>query len=546
MKRILIGIVSLGLLVGLFSFTHYEDDQFLVSTNLNIFATLFRELNTHYVDEIPTEEIVNTGIKAMLSSLDPYTAYIPESELENYRTSTTGEYGGIGAVVGMRNGVNTVLMPYIGFPAYKAGLIIGDQILKINGKALSDEPSVHISEKLKGQPGTSITLTVKRLGQETPFEVDIMRDKIVISNVAYYDIHSDDVGYIRLTDFTTHAGKEVKDALLDLKSQGATKLILDLRDNPGGLLDEAINVANVFIPKGKEIVSTRGKVKSWVKNYDAPESSTDEEIPMIVLTNGGTASAAEIVSGVIQDYDRGVLVGTRTFGKGLVQATRPLPYNSQLKITTAKYYIPSGRCIQAIDYSEKNEDGSVRAIPDSLKVAFKTSKGRTVYDGGGIMPDIESEPHEYSNLLFNIVNNNLIFEYVNEYYVQHSEISDAKQFSISDEEYKEFVSWIKQKDVSFSSEMDRAIEALEKMAKEEKYYVGVEEEINDLKSKVEAIKANYLIEFQFEVKLMLEQEIVSRYYFHKGMIESGIYKDKTIAKAVDVLNDSYRYNRILN
>ncbi len=545
MKRILIGIVSLSLLVGLFSFTHRQDDQFMVSTNLNIFATLFRELNTHYVDEIPTEKIISTGINAMLSSLDPYTAYIPESDLENYRASTTGEYGGIGAIVGKRDGVSTVLMPYIGFPAHKAGLQIGDQILKINGKELAKENTTSISEMLKGQPGTSLTLHVKRLGQDETFDVQITREKIVISNISYYGMRSEGVGYIRLSDFTTNAGKEVRDALTELKGQGATKLILDLRDNPGGLLDEAINVANVFIPQGKEIVSTKGKVKSWVKDYKAPGPSLDEEIPVVVLTNGGTASAAEIVSGVIQDYDRGVLIGTRTFGKGLVQATRPLPYNSQLKITTAKYYIPSGRCIQAIDYSVKNEDGSVQAIPDSLKVAFKTSNGRTVYDGGGIMPDIESKPVTYSNLLYNILNNNLIFEYANEFVVANETIASPKDFGLTDQEYNEFVAWLGQKEVSFSSEMDDAIKSLELMAKDEKYYEGIEAPIEDLKSKVEEIKANYLVEFKDEVKLLLEQEIVSRYYFHTGMVEAGIYKDKTIARAVDVLNDPYRYNRLL-
>lgn len=545
MKRIVIGLLSLSVLVGLFSFTYYDDNQFEITRNLNIFTTLYRELNTHYVDELPTEEIINSGINAMLASLDPYTNYIPESELENYRTSTTGEYGGIGAVVGRRNGVNTVLMPYIGFPAHTAGLLIGDQILKVNGVELSADTKAHISEKLKGQPGTSVTLTIDRPGKDELFDVKIKREKIVISNLAYFGMLDNEVGYMRLSDFTTNAGDEVKNALKELEKEGATKIILDLRDNPGGLLDEAIKVANVFIPKGKEIVNTRGKVKSWDKTYNAPFESIDEEIPIAVLTSGGTASAAEIVSGVIQDYDRGILLGTRTFGKGLVQATRPLPYNSQLKVTTAKYYIPSGRCIQAIDYSVKNEDGSVRHIPDSLKVAFETSNGRTVYDGGGIMPDVEVKPRKYSNLLYNILDNNFLFEYAGIYYLAHDEIVPARDFSVSEEEYQKFVSWLEDKDLSFSSQMDKAIKSMEKMAKEEKYYVGIEQSVQNLKDKVEQIKKNYLVEFKDEVKMALEQEIVSRYYFHDGIVEAGIQKDNTIARAAELLKNEGEYNKLL-
>lgn len=544
MKKLIGGSV-LVLVLGLFSFTYYSDDQFEITRNLNIFATLVRELNTHYVDELPTEEIINTGINAMLSSLDPYTNFIPESDLESYKTSTTGEYGGIGAVVGKRDGSHTVLMPYIGFPAHKAGLLIGDKIIKIDGKSLDKENSQSISEKLKGQPGTKLTLTIDRPGNSTPINVDIIREKIVISNIAYSGMYDDEIGYIRLSDFTTNAGKEVTDALKELKRKGASKIILDLRDNPGGLLDEAIKVANVFIPQGKEIVSTRGKVSSWDKTYNAPYQVIDAEIPLAVLTNNSTASAAEIVSGVVQDYDRGILLGTRTFGKGLVQATRPLPYNSQLKVTTAKYYIPSGRCIQAIDYSIKNEDGSVSQIPDSLKMAFRTANGRVVFDGGGINPDIEVEPMDYSNLLYNIVNNNFMFEYAGLYYLDHPSIAAPKHFSLTDEEYNEFVTWLQGKNMSFSSQMDDAIVSLEKMAKNERYYDGIEASMQKLKGKVDQIKENYLIEFKSEVKQMLEQEIVSRYYFHTGTIESAVMQDPTVAKAAEVLGNQSQYNNIL-
>ena len=352
-KRIVYGCVAFAVVLSAFAFTMSDDNYFAISKNLNIFATLYRELNTHYVDELKTSDLVEEGIDAMLKSLDPYTDYIPESELESYRTSTTGEYGGIGAVVGKKDGINTVIMPYIGFPAEKAGLQIGDQITRIDGETLDTKSRESISNLLKGQPGTDILLTIKRYGVDDEFDVALQRAKITISNVAYFGMFDEKIGFIRLSDFTTNAGKEVANALNELKGKGAEGIILDLRGNPGGLLDEAIKVANVFVEKGKEVVQTKGKVASWNKNYQTPAAATDAEIPLVVLTSSGTASAAEIVSGVVQDYDRGILVGKRTFGKGLVQATRPLPYNSQLKVTTAKYYIPSGRCIQAIDYSQK-------------------------------------------------------------------------------------------------------------------------------------------------------------------------------------------------
>ncbi|PIB34075.1 peptidase S41 [Reichenbachiella sp. 5M10] len=546
MKRVIIGIVGSALLVGMFSFTFSDDDYFEISRNLNIFATLYRELNTHYVDQLPDEEIITTGIDAMLSSLDPYTDYIPESELESYRTITTGEYGGIGAVVGKRDGVNTVLMPYVGFPAHDAGLQIGDQITHIDGKSLKGLDSDEISNMLKGQPGTQLDLIVHRYGVVDPMLVTLTREKITINNVAYYGMLNKDTGYILLSDFTTHASEEVQDALLELKGKGAKKMVLDLRDNPGGLLDEAVKVANVFIPKGKEVVNTKGKKTSWNKSYTAPAPSTDEEIPLVVLTSSGTASAAEIVSGVMQDYDRGVLVGKRTFGKGLVQATRPLPYNAQLKITTAKYYIPSGRCIQAIDYSHRNPDGSVGKIPDSLKVAFKTRNGRTVYDGGGINPDVLVEERKYSHLLYNIINNNFMFDYANIYRSKHPEISQPRAFELTDAEYADFVTWIESKDLSFSSQIDEAIEGLIEMSKEEKFYEGLHPSIEGLKEKVSMLKRNYLRDYKAEVKFMLEEEIVSRYYYQEGMIEAALDHDPVVLKAEEVLNSPSRYNKILS
>lgn len=547
MKRIIVSVVGVILLAGLFSFTWLGgDNSFEISRNINIFATLYRELNTHYVEELKSEKVIGDGIEAMLKSLDPYAAYISESEIEDYRTATTGEYGGIGAVVGKRNDINTVIMPYIGFPAHQAGLLIGDQILQIDGQDLEGKSSTEISEMLKGQPGSEMSMTVKRYGKEKSFEVKLKRSKITISNVMYYGMYDTTTGFIKLSDFTTDAGSEVKNALDSLKSAGAEKIILDLRDNPGGLLDEAVKVANVFIEQGKEVVSTKGKMASWNKTYTTPFATADSEIPLAILTSRATASAAEIVSGVVQDYDRGILVGTRTFGKGLVQATRPLPYNAQLKITTAKYYIPSGRCIQAIDYSRRNEDGLADMFPDSLKVAFKTEKGRTVFDGRGIEPDIPVEPRKYSNLLYNMVSQNLIFDYATEYSFKHNEIASPRSFQLSDAEYEAFADWVNQKDYNLSSQMDDAIVALEEMAKKEKYYEGMAPTINLLKAKIDNLKKDYLVTFKEDIKYMLEEEIVSRYYFHTGMMESSLDHDPVVASAAKALADSKAYSDILN
>lgn len=546
MKKTLIGIFITGSIVGLFSFSMSDDKYFEISRNLDIFATLFRELNTHYVDGIDVEPLVNESISAMLQSLDPYTTYIPASQLEDYRTSTTGEYGGIGAIVGKKKGVNTVIMPYKDFPAYNAGLKIGDLIFKIDGIDLSTKNSNETSELLKGDPSTPIVLTVKRFNRPDTFEVTLNRAKITIDNVPYSGMVSSNIGYIRLSDFTTDAGKEVKEALESLKKSGAESVILDLRGNPGGLLTEAINVANVFVPKGSEIVNTKGKSSSWNQDYKASNEATDESIPLVVLTNNGTASASEIVSGVVQDYDRGVLIGKRTFGKGLVQATRPLPYDAQLKVTTAKYYIPSGRSIQAIDYAKKNPDGSVAKIPDSLMVAFKTKGGRTVFDGGGITPDIEVEVEYYSHLLLSLVNQSVLFDYATEYYYGHDEIDAPCDFDLTDDEYTEFLKWVQGKEFDMKGELDQVIKNLEKTAKTEKYYDGIKDQLETLKRKVDQVKNSYLVKYKKEVKTLLEEEIISRYYLYPGVLEASVDYDPTVSKAIEILQNKSAYNKILS
>ena len=532
--------------VMLLAFTIPTNDRsFEIIKNLDIFITAFKEVNSYYVDEINPNKLMRTGLDAMLSSLDPYTDYIPEDDIEDYRTITTGEYGGIGALVDKKDGVSTIVLPYEGYPASRAGLKAGDQILSINGIDIGEKSSDEISRLLKGQSKSEIVLQIKRFGLEEPFEVSLEREKITIDNVPYFGMVTEDIGYLKLTDFTTGAGQEVKNAVLDLKSDGAEKIILDLRGNPGGLLNEAINVSNVFVDKGKEVVTTKGKLSKDLRVYNTLNDATDTEIPLVVLTSRGSASASEIVSGVMQDYDRGVLIGQRTYGKGLVQQTRPLAYNSQLKVTTSKYYIPSGRCIQAIDYSHRNPDGSVGKIADSLKAEFKTSKGRPVYDGGGVSPDVVVDTYQYAPITYSLMRRDLIFNYATEYAFKHESIAPAKEFRISDEEYVEFANWLKGKDYDYTTQVEKDIDRLIATSKDEKYYEDIAEQIESLKKATLHNKEQDLQTFKREIKTLLEQEICSRYYLQDGIIESTFNRDADVKAAVDVLNDTTRYNAIL-
>lgn len=541
--RVLLVVI---LLVTVVANTGPGDRYFEIQKNLDIFITLYKEVNTYYVDDINPNDLIKTGINSMLATLDPYTNYIPEDNIEDYRTMTTNQYGGIGALIGRRNKKNMVLMPYKGFPAYKSGLEIGDEITKINGIDISEKDTGEISKLLKGQANTDVLLTVKRYGSKKAFDVSLKREKITINNVPYFGMVTADIGYLKLQDFTTEAGKEVKEAVIKLKEEGAKKIILDLRDNPGGLLGEAVNVSNVFVEKGSLIVNTKGKVTDWNKAYKALNNPTDSEIPLVVITSSRSASASEIVAGVIQDYDRGVLVGEKSYGKGLVQTTRRLSYNSQLKVTTAKYYIPSGRCIQAIDYSNRNEDGSVGKIPDSLKVAFKTQKGRTVYDGGGVTPDLPVTREYLAPISISLINNSLLFEYANKYKFEHEKIRPAREFELSSTEYHAFIKWLTTKEYDYTTKVESTIEALKEVSKEEKYFAEIESQITALHNKVKHNKASDLMKFKSQIKSMLEEEIASRYYLQDGMIETSFDDDLDIQESVRILNNTAEYNKILN
>lgn len=538
-------VVALAAILGIAAQAPTEK-YFDIARNLDIFATLLKEVNSYYVDDVNPNRMVKSGIDAMLNTLDPYTNYIPEDEIENYRTMTTGMYGGIGAVIGRRKDRNIILMPYNGFPADKAGLKIGDEILEIDGFDVKKKNSAEVSKLLKGQAGTKVKLKVVKLGKTEPEIIEFQRERIKVDNVPYFGMVSGNIGYIQLSEFTSDASREVKKGIEDLKAKGATKLIFDLRDNPGGLLNEAVNISNLFIPKDKLVVNTKGKVAEWVKEYKALNPSFDTEIPIAVLISGKSASASEIVSGVIQDYDRGVLIGQKSYGKGLVQTTRPLTYNSQLKVTTAKYYIPSGRCIQAIDYSNRGSDGTVKKFADSLRMAFKTSNGRVVYDGGGVSPDVEVKRESYAQITSSLISKDLIFDYASVYYLAHPKIVPAKEFQLSDAEYNDFVTWLKDKEYDYTTKVETSIKDLAAAAQKEKYYDEIKVQLDALKTRMAHNKEHDLEKNKDEIREVLEHEIVSRYYFEKGVKEAGFDDDPEVNEAIRVLNDSALYQKILS
>jgi len=524
------------------------DRYFEILKNLDIFATLFKEVNTHYVDEINPATLIESGINEMLETLDPYTSYIAADQIESYRIMTTGEYSGIGAVVERIDGVSTVTMPYQGFAAFGAGLRAGDEIHAINGVSLKEKTFEEVRYLMKGQSNSEITLAVKRYGVEEMFDVKVKREKIAVNSVPYAGMVTDNIGYVRLAGFTQNVGRSVGIKVLDLLDQGATGIILDLRGNPGGLLSEAVNVSNVFLEKGRKIVTQKGKVREKDWTYNTLNDPVDSDIPIVVLTDSNSASASEIVSGVMQDYDRGVLVGRKTFGKGLVQIERPLSYDAVVKITTAKYYTPAGRCIQAIDYTNRNEDGSVGKIPDSLKNEFYTLNGRLVYDGGGIDPDVEVAAKSYAPVTNSLVRNNLIFHFATEYFYTKKNVNpeSPEQVRLSDAEYDEFMDWLSGKEFSYETKVERRVEELIKTAKTEKRYAELRSTLDKLASASGHNTGKDLITFKEEILMLLEQEIAGRYFFEKGVIESALGKDDDVLTAIQLLNDPARYNAILD
>jgi len=521
-----------------------ETREFRIGKNLDIFFSLFRELNTFYVDEVNPEKIIKSGIDNMLKSLDPYTVYYPESDIDEFTFMTTGKYGGIGSLVRNSGDFTVITEVYKGFPADLAGIKPGDIIKKVNGVSLKNLPTDKVSDKLKGDPGTPITLTVERDGKETDFQMK--RERIAVPPVPYSGMIDNNTGYIRFTNFTQNCIDEVRKALVSLKAQNPKQIILDLRGNPGGLLTEAVEIVNLFVGQGSEVVSTKGKVKQFDSDYKTTKSAVDDKISLAVIINRGSASASEIVAGAIQDLDRGIIVGQRSYGKGLVQITRPLSYNTQLKVTTAKYYIPSGRCIQAVDFSHPNEDGSVGVIPDSLISEFKTKNGRMVKDGGGITPDIEVASETLSQLATELYFRNYIFDYATQYYWSHPDIKSPDQFKFTDNDYADFKNFLTKKKFNYRTSTEQSFNDLVTNAKKEKYYDMHKDRFVALEKDITHDLNEDMIDFMPEITELLTDEIIGRYFYEEGAIKWTIKTDEQILKAIEVLNNKERYSSILN
>lgn len=546
MRRRITWLTIFTIIIGCaLAFRQPAEKYFDIAKSLDIFATLFKEVNAYYVDEVDPQKLIRSSINGMLESLDPYTDYIPEDEMESFRIITTGQYGGIGALINIIDDKAVITHPYKNFPANRAGIKVGDEIISVDGKNVKGKSTTDISALLKGQPRTEVEIKIKRYGERDDLAFRIKREKINLTNVAYTGLVEPGIGYIRLDDFTPGASREVSDAVVSLKEQGAKKLILDLRENPGGLLHEAVNIVNLFIPKGLEVVSTKGKVEEWNKSYTTLNNPVDLEMPLVVLVSEGSASASEIVAGALQDYDRAVLVGKRTFGKGLVQTTRPLAYNAQLKVTTAKYYIPSGRCIQALDYAHRKEDGSVVRIADSLKSEFKTKSGRKVYDGGGLDPDIQVEDEYLGTVTEALINSGMVFGFAIRYCTQHPAMPDLKSFHITDADYEAFLAFLKEGKFTYSTPLERDTKELMESARHERYYKELEANLISLKNKIEASKATDLTRFRPEIQEILEEQIGFQYNLNEGEAIVALRRDKGIAEARKILNNTTSYQKNL-
>jgi carboxyl-terminal processing protease len=522
------------------------EKYFDIAKSLDIFATLFKEVNAYYVDEVEPQNLIRYGIEGMLESLDPYTDYIPEDELETFQITTTGQYGGIGALIGIVNKKIVITHPYKNFPAYKAGIRVGDEIVAINGKNVQSKEPTEISALLKGSPKTKLELKVRKAGKSETVTHELVRQKISLTNLSFSGLVEPSIGYIRLDDFTPGAAREVSDAVIDMKQKGATKIILDLRNNPGGLLHEAVNIVNLFTEKDLEVVSTKGKVEEWNKTYKTLNRPIDKSIPLIILVGEGSASASEIVAGALQDYDRAILVGQRTFGKGLVQTTRPLAYNSQLKVTTAKYYIPSGRCIQALDYAHRKDDGTVERYADSLKTEFKTRVGRKVFDGGGLDPDISVEDEYVGAITSALINSGLVFEFASKYCAENPVKPDLKTFRLTDKDFENFLSYVKSQKFSYATALEDDISKLVEVAKKERYYEQLHREFKELENKVQGSKSADLANYKNEIVSILQEQIGFHYDLYQGQADVSLEHDKIILEARKVLNDTVRYNKLLS
>ena len=542
MRKAIIFVI-VGLLLSAASIAQEKQNNFEISKSIDIYNSLLRELNLNYVDEINPAELNEEAIDAMLKGLDPYTVFIPESEIESYKLMTTGEYGGIGALIQYDGEYTRISEPYEGWPAQKAGLQAGDEIISVNGVDTHKKPTDQVSELLKGQPGTDVTIKIKRYGVEKPIEFTLKREKVKIDNVSYATVFDNGIGYVSFNSFTKDAANEMKQHLLDMKKDHElTGFIIDLRGNGGGLLNEAVDIVNFFIPKGKPVVSTKGKTQNAASMFATTNQPIDEQLPLAILVDGGSASASEILAGAIQDYDRGVIIGQRTFGKGLVQNILPLTYNTQMKVTVAKYYIPSGRCIQEIDYSK---GGKKKVESDTLGKPFTTAAGRIVYEGHGITPDVKVEPIKYSTATSFLYAKNYIFDYATKFAHDHPSIAPAKDFQIDDATYNDFMNFVKEKKFSYTTESEKKLAELKKMVKEEGYLENIGAEIESLERELLAGKENDLVKNRAEIEDLLRLEIISRYYYQAGRTEASLQNDNELNEAFDILLNKERYETLL-
>ena len=554
-RKMLAGAFIVMLGMGMTSFKE-DDRNFQISKNLDIFNSIFKELDMFYVDTVNAEKMIQTGVEGMLSLTDPYTEYYPEEEVSSLKEMTTGKYGGIGAAIRYYEAKDriAVVEPTEGMPAAEAGVKAGDIILSVGGKEMvrgdmkPQELSSKVSEALRGEPGTSFVLKVLRplKNDSTVMEFKITRKNIRTNPVPYYGMVKDSIGYLALSSFTENSAKDFKKAFIELKQKGAKSLIIDLRDNGGGSLSEAVEIVNLYVPKGQEIVVTKGKVRQAQGSYKTQNEPVDTQIPLAVLVNGATASASEIVSGSLQDLDRAVVIGSRTFGKGLVQTIRPLPYNGTLKVTTSKYYIPSGRCIQAIDYAKKNADGSVARTPDSLTTVFHTAAGREVRDGGGIRPDIEVKGDKIPNIVFYLMNDDLIFDYATQYCWDHPTLASVDDFKLTDADYEAFKKLVKSRNFTYDRQSEKMLKSLKEIAEFEGYMTEAAEEFKALEKKLNHNLDRDLDYFAKPIKEYISQEIVTRYFYQRGAAMERLKDDTDLEEAIKVLQNPVRYREILS
>ena len=540
------GIILVLFFLAFIQLQAQDNNNFKVAKSIEVYSNVMRQLNLNYVDTLHPVNLTNTAVKAMLASLDPYTVYVPEKDKENFQIMTRGEYGGIGAMIQKQGDFVVITDPYHGFPAQKAGLRAGDKIVKIDGKNAKNLSATDVSNLLKGAPGSKIQITVQHFGDKKDTTVDMVRKKIKIPNVPYYGVVGNDIGYISLNQFNPDAANDVRNAFLDLKNNHHVKgIILDLRNNGGGLVNEAVNIANIFVKKGQLIAKTIGKLKSNDYVYRTTGKVLDPRIPLAILVNQNTASASEIVSGSMQDLDRAIIIGQRTFGKGLVQNIVPLPYGGEMKVTIAKYYIPSGRCIQAIDYAHKNKQGQPLRVPDSLRRPFKTKDGRTVYDGGGITPDVKMKPTMFSQVTGDLYGQNYIFNFANMFAEHHKNISGPATFRISDSTFQAFKNYVTNKGFSYETETGALLKRLNKSAHSENYFKALKPELDNLAKTLKKEKKQDIDKHKKEIEELLRIEIVGRYYYQSGKAEASIVNDNEVARAVQILNNKKEYDSIL-